>query len=242
MLAQYLTQTARLLQNPPAAPALYATSDLTSFINTARGQVAGDAECIRVLGSLPLAVGNRGPYPFSAINVGTSSVTGVDGPFNVRQVMVVIGGGNLNVRSRPWPWFQLYKLSRVVPPTGRPSTFSQYAQGTSGSLYFDPVPDVAYVAAVDTVCRPIALVDDTTVEAIPYPWTDAVPFFAAYLALLSAQRAADADAMLKRYENFRDRARKSSTPGVLPGQYPQQSDPTMENKLGLAAQRGGAGG
>ena len=55
--------------------------------------------------------------------------------------------------------------------------------------------------------------DSTTPEAIPYLWTDAVPFFAAYYALLSAQagqRQGDADRMFARYQEFTNRARRFS--------------------------------
>jgi len=95
------------------------------------------------------------------------------------------------------------------------------------------------------VCLPITLVSDGTAEAIPYPWTDAVPYFAAYLALLSAQspaRTADADRMMQRYELFMGRARQFSNPDVLRTEYLQSVDETVTNKLGLQAAGGGGGG
>jgi hypothetical protein len=47
----------------------------------------------------------------------------------------------------------------------------------------------------DTICSPVALVNDGTPEAIPYPFTDAVKYHATYLALLEAQRKDDAEGM-----------------------------------------------
>ena len=74
----------------------------------------------------------------------------------------------------------------------------------------------------DCYCTPIVLVDDTTAEAIPYPWTDAVPYYAAYLAYLDAQRADDSDRMFKQYEMFMKRARNMSETPFVPDYY--QSD------------------
>jgi hypothetical protein len=78
------------------------------------------------------------------------------------------------------------------------------------------------------------LTDDTTAEAIPYLWTDAVPYYAAYFALLTAKQSDPAAEMMKLYQMFVQRARAASTPSVLPGIYQQQGDPFMANRLGIS--------
>jgi hypothetical protein len=87
-------------------------------------------------------------------------------------------------------------------------------------------------------------VDDTTVEAIPELWADAIPYFAAYLALLSAQsaqRQGDANRMFERYTEFVNRARAASTPSILPGNYKQQPNITRPNQVAMRSTgRGGA--
>ena len=238
MLTAYLTATQQLLQNPGATSALYPLENLTTYINTARRQLAGEAKCIRVYGSLPI-VANTRVYNFSTIQV--TGISGVQTVLHVRQASVVIGAGQAYVRSRQFEWFQLYLLNQVVPPTGRPKVWAQYSEGVLGSLYVDPIPDDIYTLNLDTVCLPVDLVDDTTPEAIPSLWTDAVPYFAAYMALLSSQRSADAEKMFGYYETFTRRARDASTPDVLKGQYPQSQDPTLGNKLGIKPPRQGGG-
>jgi hypothetical protein len=92
------------------------------------------------------------------------------------------------------------------------------------------------VLSCNAVCYPIPLVDDTTVEAIPYPWTDCIPFFAAYWALLSSQtqaRMADALNYYKMYEEFSDRARKASNPDTLRWMYQQSGDPAQGPKMSI---------
>lgn len=246
MLDIYLTDTRNLLQNPTAPTSLYDTVSLTRWINIARGQVAGEGECVRVLGLLNTVVDQRA-YSFSAIDVGTSSVTGVSGVIHVRDVLYGIGvNGYRKLTPRGWEWFQQFKLNTAVPVSNEPRSWSQYGQGAaspgatlsnaSGTFYLDPPPNDVYVLTLDCVCYPIPLIDNTTKEAIPYLWTDSVPFFAAYYAYLSAQsgaRQADAARMYEMYGTFLERARKAANPSVLRWQYQQATDPTQLNKIGL---------
>ena len=71
----------------------------------------------------------------------------------------------------------------------------------------------------DCICTPVVLVDDTTAEAIPYPWTDCVPYFAAYLALMNSRRPEEAANMFKLYETFMKRARSFSESTFVPSYY-----------------------
>jgi hypothetical protein len=82
--------------------------------------------------------------------------------------------------------------------------------------------------------------DDTTVEVIPAPFTTAVPFFAAYLALLGTQsqaRAEDAKRMLENYEEFMTRARRMSTPTTNPKAYQFSQDPVNNYRFGQQSQQ-----
>lgn len=245
MLTSYLAATNALLQQPPATNPLYSTALLTTFINTARGQLAGESEAIRFIASLAVSAGTT-VYPFTSISL--TGAAGVQGVINVRTAWVTVGTGQRFLYTRPFEWFSLFRLNSPVPRTGPPVTWSQYGQGAEartspnpvggGTIHIAPVPDDAYTLKLDCVCYPIALADDTTPEAIPYLWTDAVPYFAAYLALLSAQsasRQADAQRMMTLYTQFVTRARRAATPSVLPVQYPQQPTPTRANQLGVQA-------
>ncbi len=235
-LTSYLTQTRSLLQNPPGPSNLYTTADLTRYINLARGQLAGEHKCIRKLGTLALTLGTQA-YDFADIDTGVSATTGIGGVFNVRQANVVVADGAAYVASRAWAYFMQYHLNQVVPPEGQPSTWSQYGQGETGSLYVAPIPDDAFTMNLDCVCVPIPLVDDTTVEAIPFPFTDAIQFLAAYWAFMSSQRQTDAQAMYQRYQEFANRARAMSNPEVLGYQYSEAVDVTTPNKLGQGGQQ-----
>jgi hypothetical protein len=249
LLSAYLTQTQGLLQNPGAPTSLYATADLTRWVNTARGQVAGESEAIRVIGTVTTIIGQRN-YNFSSINLGTPSVTGVQGAIHVRRINYGVASGQKWVTPRPWPWFDQFYMNNPVPVNGPPRRWAQLSQGSaglgsitgigsgsmsSGSFYLDPPPDAIYTLYCDCVAYPIALAADTDVEAIPFLWTDAVPFFAAYYALLSSQtsaRQADAERMMKHYSTFVERARQAANPSVLRPQYEQAADPAQAAKFG----------
>lgn len=243
MLTQYETNLQNLLQLPGAPTTLYPTATLDNWINIARGQLAGEGECIRAIGTIP-TVANQSAYKFANINFGTSSVTGIQGAINVRRISYNSGSGTQWIPSRPWEWFDLFNLNSTAPVAGPPTVWAQYAQGgapqatggtpASGSFYIN-VPDTVYTLNCDCVCYPIPLATDMTIEALPYLWTDAVPFFAAYYAFLSSQtgaRAADAERMYGYYKEFMNRARTAANPAVNRYQFEQSSDPVIVAKLG----------
>ena len=245
MLTQYQNRLKRLLQNPAAPTSLYATADLTDWINQARDQVALEGQCVRFLGELVTVVGQRN-YDFVDIDIGTALATGRQGVLHVRSIRYGVADGSQMVYARAWEWFNQFNLNNPAPQAGAPEEWAQYGQGSgnvglgsgqSGSFYLDPAPDFTYTLTPDCVCYPVVLTDDTTVEAIPYPFTDAVAFLAAYFALLSAQmnaRSADAERMFNYYMTFMERA--GVTPTQQAGIYQRSMDPTLPGKLGLKPQ------
>lgn len=250
-LAAYLTQTQRLLQNPAAPTSLYSTADLTSYINIARGQLAAEGQCLRTQGTLTTSVGTR-TYGFASITIPN---TGMQGIIHVRQVLRSVGGGGgyVPLQVTAWEWFSQFYLGGGIPTPDIPQRWAQYGQGSApnpavtnevggGTFYLDPIPNGSYNLLLDCVCYPIALTSDATVEAIPYLWTDAVPFFAAYYALLSAQtstRLEDANRMFAAYQQFLGRARTFANPDINRHFFEQAPDNAMINKLGVSQKTAG---
>jgi hypothetical protein len=148
---------------------------------------------------------------------GTTILAGISSVIALRQLSVTVGGVARVLVNRPWPWFNRFFLANgVATTTGTPTTWSQQAVGSSGTFGIGPPPPSAYTITADAVCLPIDLVDNTTTEAIPYPYTDAVSYYAAYMALLSSQRTTDATVMFQRYQQFVKRAVEMSAPPVYP--------------------------
>ena len=213
MLNDYIAQTQSLLDDPSAVE--YTTADLTNYINDARIQIAGSSESLRDLGTLAL-VGSQQNYQFPNV-VLVGGAPGLGGVLDVRMAALV--GGN-QVAMRSWEWFFSYYVAIPVRPTGIPTVAAVLTPGIAGTIWFAPIPNAAMSALLDAVWYPIPLIDDTTPEALAVPWQDAVPYFAAYLAYLNAQRRTDADAMYNRYEIFERRATQMTTPTRLPRNYP----------------------
>jgi hypothetical protein len=97
----------------------------------------------------------------------------------------------------------------------QPACWVQY--GTTFKLR--PIPSAAYPMQLDTICEPIDLATDTDPEAIPYPFTNAIKYYAAYLAFLSSQRDKDAENMMKRYERSHGNSRASVARSIVPNVY-----------------------
>jgi hypothetical protein len=76
-----------------------------------------------------------------------------------------------------------------------PGWWSQYGSGPLGKLFFAPIPTTDNRIDADCTCIPMNLLTDKDPEPMPYPWTDAVAYWAAVLALLQQQRKEDAQAM-----------------------------------------------
>jgi hypothetical protein len=291
----YIPEVQRLLHDPLAS--YYPVSDLTAYINTARGQIAADGECIRVLlpSTGPLAGVNvtaggsgyttpptvviTGPgtgatatavlfsgsvasvtvtnggtgydttttisftggggtgatatatvnvwnavqgqevYTYASANSIAQLTTGVQGVIGVRSISVSWGSQKPTLQEWPWTDFQAYLRSNNTGLQSWPAVWARYGQGANGSVYVYPLPSQIMQWDWDVNCYPIALAQDTDPEAIPWPWTDCVPYYAAYLAYDNSQRKGDSDRMLEIFEKFMRRARKMSETDFVPDPY-----------------------
>jgi hypothetical protein len=98
VLNTYLQNTRLLLRDE----SFTAVNDfnLQRYVNQARGQIAGEAECIRNYATLTVD-DTAQQYAFSSITLGTPS-TGIEGVLNVRKITFAVGSGQNRVTSREW--------------------------------------------------------------------------------------------------------------------------------------------
>lgn len=296
MLNTYLTQVQNLLHDTAAQ--FYSTGTLTTYINAARGQIAAEGECVRVLppssgpissftvtaggsgyvtaptvsisgngsgasgtavlsgatvASITLVSGGSGysapvnvtlsggsgsgatatatinnvnqtttgqeVYTFASVNPLVQLTGGVNSILAVRSVSVSWGSMRPTLRFLSWGSMQAYLRAYNIGVQSYPEYWSQFAQGVAGSIYLWPIPSQISAMDWDCVCLPIDLATDGDTEAIPYPWTDAVQFYACYLAFMSAQRNEDADRMYRQYQMFMQRARAFSVRSMVADYY-----------------------
>lgn len=226
MLFQYRQQTQRLLQD--TVQALYNLADLDIYINDARLQISLAAECIRQPAQITMVQGQQS-YAFSSATF-TAAPTipdGLGGVGNVRSALLVLVTqnaqgqfGQKRIPIRAWEWFESYYLAVNIPTQGPPKIAARLQPGISGTIWFAPPPDNAYQINLDAVAYPASLASDSDPEALPSPWTDAVPFYAAYLAHLSSQNLDAAAHMWGEYQKFELRGTQITTPSRTPYKYP----------------------
>ena len=230
MLTSYLQQTSRLLND--SANSIFSVSDLTTYINIARQDIALEGEAIRVFVTQQMTSGVSS-YSFSGFVIPIDSIASV---VVVRQVFLQSPGTRAMLQPRSWEWFTSYYYPQLPGATGVPTMWAQQGQGSSGTIWFFENPNSSsIIMALDAVCIPASLITDNSLEALPFPWVTAVPYYAAYLAYTFAQRAGDADKMWNFYEIFVRRARQLSTATLLPGNYPGGDGAKMaDGKLSLA--------
>jgi hypothetical protein len=189
--------------------------------------------CIRAVLTLNTVAAQQA-YSFSSISV--ASITGASYVLVVRKA----ARSTTPLEGRSWDWF--YNYCVMAPASGSPTRWSQLNQGNAGNFYLWPTPTGIQALTLDCVIIPIYLIDDTTVELLPYPWTDAIAYYGAYLAYMGAQRNADADRMWKEYQKFMQRARDISTPSALPRNLPISSQPSGVPSSTPTIFPGGSGG
>lgn len=216
-LTAYLQTTLLLLND--AGIASFNPDDLTTYINLGRNQIASEGECVRDTGSLTM-VSSTTRYMFSSIVLPSSS--GYNSVLNVRQITYTNSNGyQSSMTQRPWEWFWRYNLAQgVAVSDATPTTWSVLGRGTQGVLYVSPPPSAATVLTCDCTILPNTLALDSDIEALPYPFTDAVPFYAAFYAANTAGNMDVASQFFSLYQIYLKAAAEGSTPTVLPRQYP----------------------
>lgn len=222
ILSNYEDATNRLLINPVPSPPLYQTSDLDIYINEGRQQLAGEAECIRAssIATLTMNIQSYSFSLFSSFLSGGSSLAGIQGALTIRQMAVASGGGFQLLAARSYGWFfESYIGTGSAAATGIPEEWAQVGRGASGTFAVSPIPTSGLSIIADVTCIPTPLTSGSGVEPIPYPFTDAIPFYAAYKAKLSSQQYQGAEGYFRQYKEYVRRAVEISTSTILPGSF-----------------------
>jgi hypothetical protein len=124
-------------------------------------------------------------YPFSGVNL--APFPGVVSVFAVQGISVIYANYRYSLPVYSFSTYQAYIRQYPFQYQYVPTMASQYGQGVNGSFYVYPLPSQTYQYELDCFCLPQDLTTNLSVEAIPDPWTDAVPYFAAHLGMLELQ-------------------------------------------------------
>lgn len=199
MLAGYVSEVQDLLNDSQGQ--FFKIPTLENYVNRARRRIAYASGCIRVLPAGTRTKPGQEIYPFSDwISLVQGVMPGIGSILACRSLAVAIGPGGWKPVWRRIVWTDFQSRFRVYNGTflgtvSEPGWYAQYGEGPAGALYLAPIPTQVQLMEVDLTCIPSPLLTDGDPEPIPYPWQDAVAYWAAVLCLLQQQRREDAQAL-----------------------------------------------
>lgn len=156
-------------------------------------------------------------YNFSDVDL--SQFPGIASIFMVRSVSIIYSNYRYSLAC---PSFSVYQgLIRNYPNTFEYTPFycAQFGRGTGGSFYMYPLPSQQFQMEWHALCLPADLADDQSVDVLPQPWTDAVKFFAAHLAMLEIQNFNVAQGYLQMFDQYMKRYGSYANSGRIQNLY-----------------------
>lgn len=206
MLSQYVGDTQNLLNDMGGQ--FFARPTLVSYINRARRRIASASGCVRVLVSAHTHA-NQEKYSFHEWTALVQATPGVREVLAARSLAIALGPNSGDGSWKPmWnrlPWTDFQARFRIwnkmwIGTISYPGFYAQYGFGVTGSIYLAPIPSQEQLMEIDTSCMPFPLTTDDDPECIMQPWTDAVAYYAAFMALLQQQRLQDAQLLLQLFQ------------------------------------------
>lgn len=167
----------------------------------------------------PINILTRGQeqYRFSDINL--DAFPGVESVYFVRGLSVIYSNYRYSLPVYPFSVYQSHVRQYPRQYQYVPTFASQFGQGVGGSFFFYPLPSQTYQMEWDCQCLPSDLETDLSPEALPAPWTDAVMYFAAHIAMLEISQWNAAKAYLDLYEKFAQRYSDYARSGRVTNPY-----------------------
>jgi len=185
-LSGYITQTRRLLHDVNAN--FWTNAEITDYVNDGRLELIQDTGCNRVLQTYTLPQGTE-TIDFSVLPEGDKTI-------DVLNLILYWGNTRIPLYYLPWTDFNA-QLRYWQTYTGRPVSFSMYGPK---KIYIAPTTDQTYQAEFDTVVLKDPLTDADPVETLPNVFTEAVPFYAAYMAKYQEQSYGEAEIFKQEYQ------------------------------------------
>jgi hypothetical protein len=244
-LQHYINDTRDLMHDKRGL--FWDDAQLTRYINLARSQVAVQSGCINILipGVAPFggqAVAGQfipgGATPGMPATNTFQTIPGVEkysyafgndyvkdlnqnlaGIGDVVSVSVSWGGMRPSLDWLPWEDLQAYARSYNIGVTSYPFMFSTNGDGNNGQVWLFPIPTSQLEMEWQVFAIPGNLYSDSDYEAIPGPWTNYVPFYAAHLAYLNSQRFGQANTMLDLFYSNSGLSRVSADRGKTKSFY-----------------------
>lgn len=207
-----------------AVTAITVTNAGVGYLTAPTVTISGDgtgATATATLSTFLTTVARQETYTFTAMStvLSTPTANGVGNVIGAQSVSISWGALKPTLDNIDWSGFQAYCRSWNIGAQNYPAVWSQYGRGTAGKIYVFPIPVLVSPMEVDCYCLPVELVDDTTPDAIPEPWDNAVQFRAAYYAYQNAQRRDDQTFQDQQYKRYLADNGVATSPARIPSFY-----------------------
>lgn len=153
----------------------------------------------------PLMQTQNGQEIYRYADIPLENFPGVEEVFWVNSISIIYAQYRYSLMTYSFSTYQAMIRNYPLQYRYVPSVAAQLGRGTGGTLYLYPVASASYQMELDCYCLPSPLVDDQSVEAIPQPWQDCVPFLATHFCYLQLQNLNAAQYYLGLHDQFVDR-------------------------------------
>ena len=162
---------------------------------------------------------NQGQEVYNFADVDLSQFPGVQSCYAVKSVSIIYANYRYSVPIYAFSDYQA--LIRQYPFQYQyvPTFGSQYGQGDAGSFYMYPLPSQTYQLEWDMFCLPSDMTDNLSVDVIPAPWDDVVPYFAAHLGFAEIVNLNASKYYLDLFDNMCLRKSNYARPGRMINPY-----------------------
>lgn len=220
-LLDYITATRRLLRD--SSGTLYPQPDLIAFLTEARHVRDLDTRLVRKLVGYALTanvaqyslatISSAGTFLFGETACVAKDIMGIN--------LLTQGGVAGGVGYRTPLGRQSFSYISPYISTSWPSYPAWYQVYGFDTVVFAPIPAFAYVVEIDLVGVYPDLTDPTSVEPMPAPYNDPLPYLAAAIAKDNAQRFDEAAQFKQQYKErmmaIREGMRQLQVPNPLFG-------------------------
>ena len=202
----YITAARRLVHYPNSSYWTNA-SVMNAFCDEAIKWRDRVTAAVRTLTSFTLTAGTD-TYTFATLSPSTNI-------FDIVNINLIYNGTRIVLDQMPFT--RLNATIRIWSPSFRDRVYA-WARYGSNQVVFGPAPSLAYSVELDTCTFHSDIAAADTDDGVPYPYTESVPYYIAYLAKLNERQYDEADSFL---DMAQERAVNvtSARVGMVPTQY-----------------------
>lgn len=150
-------------------------------------------------------------YPLSAVDL--SAFPGLQSLYYVMSVSVIFSNYRYTLMFPSFTTYQGFVRNYPLRYQYTPVACAQLGRGTSTVLFVQPIPSQQFQLEIVGLALPSDLIDNQSVEALPDPFTDAVPFMAIYFGYLELQNFNAARFYSGEFDNWMHRHAVYTMPG-----------------------------